>query len=251
MQKTVAVNDKGARIGGDHHRARLTDTEVELIRNLHEEGMNYETLAEKFEISRGTVGRICRFERRAQTQAGFKEVHITQNCSARIHPMEKSTYTQTLDKEICNRLAEGEPLRQICRDQHMPSCRTVYTWREANPDFASRIARARQIGYDAIAEEALEIADTPLLGEETEEEGGKVKVRRSDMLGHRKLQVDTRLKLLAKWSPNKYGERTGIELTGANGGPVQLSDTERATRAAALIAVAQVRKNGEDARALV
>ena len=27
------------------------------------------------------------------------------------------------------------------------------------------------------------------------------------MLGHRKLQIETRLKLLAKWNPKKYGDR--------------------------------------------
>jgi hypothetical protein len=33
---------------------------------------------------------------------------------------------------------------------------------------------------------------------------------REDMLGHRKLQIETRLKLLAKWSPKRYGDKLGI-----------------------------------------
>lgn len=47
-----------------HHRAKLTDRDVELIRQLHEEGMTYATISLKFDVSRGTVGRLCRFERR-------------------------------------------------------------------------------------------------------------------------------------------------------------------------------------------
>jgi hypothetical protein len=32
-------------------------------------------------------------------------------------------------------------------------------------------------------------------------------ITRQDMLGHRKLLIETRLKLLAKWNPKKYGDR--------------------------------------------
>lgn len=119
-----------------------------------------------------------------------------------------------IKEEICNRIAEGEPLRQICRDLHMPNWRTVYLWIEDDEEFATRFARARELGFDAIAEEALEISNTPVLGEETEDDGERVKVKRSDMLGHRKLQVETRLKLLAKWSPKKYGDKQHVELSG-------------------------------------
>lgn len=76
MQRLVAVNERGRRIGEDHPLARLTDGEVELIRQLHEEGMSYAVLAEKFEVSRWAIGRICRYERRAQTPAAFNKVHV-------------------------------------------------------------------------------------------------------------------------------------------------------------------------------
>jgi len=74
--RTVAVNEKGLRIGQDHPMSKLTDGEVELIRQLHNEGMDYATLADKFEISRFTVGRICRFEIRAQTVARYKPLPV-------------------------------------------------------------------------------------------------------------------------------------------------------------------------------
>ena len=77
MQRTVAINDAGLRIGEEHPNAKLTDAEVEIIRQLHEEdGLSYKSLAEKFEISKVAVAKICRYERRAQFVANFKAVPV-------------------------------------------------------------------------------------------------------------------------------------------------------------------------------
>lgn len=121
-----------------------------------------------------------------------------------------SKYTPELAREIIERLSEGEPLRQICREEYMPQWRTIYDWMYRDPDLSAAIARAREIGYDKMAEEVLEIADNPKLGQiHTQDDKGST-VRTEDMLGHRKLQVETRLKLLAKWNPKKYGERVAL-----------------------------------------
>lgn len=98
----------------------------------------------------------------------------------------------------------------------MPQWQTVYRWMALEEDFSNRIAHAREVGYDALAEEALNIADTPVEGVRTETaEDGAVKKTREDMLGHRKLQIDTRLKLLAKWNPKKYGDRQEVHHSGS------------------------------------
>jgi len=99
----------------------------------------------------------------------------------------------------------------------MPAWRTVYDWMDVNPDFAAGFARARVTGFDAIAQEALIIADTPLEGIETTEDEKGTSIKRGDMLGHRKLQIETRLKLLAKWDPKRYGDKLAIG--GADGLP--------------------------------
>jgi hypothetical protein len=133
-----------------------------------------------------------------------------------------STFTQAVADIICDRLADGEPLRAICRDDGMPSWRTVYDWMRAHEEFSTRIADARELGFDAIAEEALLIADEPKEGIRREQSETGVKTVSEDMLGHRKLQIETRLKLLAKWNPKKYGDKLSAELTGPNGGPMQV-----------------------------
>lgn len=72
--RSVPVNEAGLRIGEGHQNAKLTDAEVELIRQMHEDGLTYDELAEKFEVSKWAIGRICRYERRAQHPVKWKEV---------------------------------------------------------------------------------------------------------------------------------------------------------------------------------
>lgn len=146
-----------------------------------------------------------------------------------------SKRTAALELELIDRIATGEPLAQICRDEHMPERTVWYDWLDKDPDLFQRFARAREKGFDAIAEDALKIANTPFEGESTiTRPDGSVEVRREDMLGHRKLQVETRLKLLAKWDPKRYGDRLATTLTGPNDGPVQFEYTSSADAQQAL-----------------
>lgn len=140
-----------------------------------------------------------------------------------------SLYSPELLDQIVQRLSAGEPMAQICRDPGMPAARTVRDWISQKDDVSAAIARAREDGEDWLAAECLLIADAPKEGviEEYERrmidnpddpDGEKVeefvitKRKVEDMLGHRKLQIETRLKLLAKWNPRKYGEN--VNLTG-------------------------------------
>lgn len=122
-----------------------------------------------------------------------------------------SLYTEERAAEILERLSNGEPLAQICRDDGMPAVSTITLWKQTHEGFAEKFARARDDGFDVIAADCLHIADTPLEGvrEETTDDG-KTKRVREDMLGHRKLQVETRLKLLAKWDPRRYGDKLAV-----------------------------------------
>lgn len=144
-----------------------------------------------------------------------------------------STFTQEIADEICERLGKGEPLAWICEDEHMPAVRTVNAWASDCPPieipatFAADFAHARTRGFDAIAAEALKIADTPLEGVETTVKAdGSEETKRGDMLGHRKLQIETRLKLLAKWDPKRYGDKVQTEHSGSMGVTIQATPTD-------------------------
>jgi len=127
-------------------------------------------------------------------------------------------YTPEIARLICEQLSDGIPLRQICRENKgFPAWRTVYDWMWRDAELSTAIARARDIGYDALAEECLYIADTPHMGKKkvftsgADDDEDSVTVTEEDMLGHRKLQIETRLKLLAKFNPKKYGEYRAAE----------------------------------------
>lgn len=122
-----------------------------------------------------------------------------------------STYTPELADEICQRLSKGEPLAVICRDEHMPAVRTVSGWKKLHADFEERFLQARDDGFDAIAAQCMEIADD----EQHDWTMTKKGVITNDVaVGRAKLQVETRLKLLAKWDPRRYGELQKVQHSG-------------------------------------
>lgn len=94
-------------------------------------------------------------------------------------------------QRVVEGLSKGTPLTVLCRESGMPCDRTVRDWADADEQLSSAIARARETGHDAIAQDCLAIADN------VEEDPASRRVR-----------VDTRLKLLAKWDPKRYGDKT-------------------------------------------
>ena len=137
----------------------------------------------------------------------------------------KTTFNAKDAAEIVERLSKGEPLTHICRDEWLPCDDTVRNWADANPDFARDIAHAREAGFDQIALDALAIAD------HTENDtkwvasgdGDERAVPNAEWISRSKLRVETRLKLLAKWDPKRYGDKVTQEHVGADGGPIKSS----------------------------
>lgn len=121
----------------------------------------------------------------------------------------------------------------------MPAVRTVSDWKDTQEGFSANFARARLDGFDTLAAQCLDIADDEQHDWLMTQKGT---ITNDVAIGRARLQVDTRLKLLAKWDPKRYGDKTSMELTGADGGPVAFTDTERAAKIAAIIAAAQARK---------
>lgn len=128
-----------------------------------------------------------------------------------------STYTQAKADEIVQRLSGGEPLAVICRSEGMPAVRTVWDWRKAHPDFDKAYLEARDVGFDAIAAQCMEIADDSakdfIEGMEVTP-GTKAVAFNAEHVQRSKLRVETRLKLLAKWDPRRYGELQKVEHSG-------------------------------------
>src|SRR3569623_2592571 len=72
-----------------------------------------------------------------------------------------STYTADVARRICERLATGESLTSICKDDDMPPAPTVRLWAlDDREGFAADYTRARDLGLDAMADELVDIANT-------------------------------------------------------------------------------------------
>jgi len=127
--------------------------------------------------------------------------------------------TPEIVDEVLARLSEGEPLRAILRSdpERFPGKSQWYAWMEGDDELKARFLKAREEGADAIAEDTLAIVDQ--VPERTlTENGDKVD---PGFVAWQTMRAEQRLKLLAKWFPQRYGDKVGVEHTGPGGGPVQ------------------------------
>jgi len=111
-------------------------------------------------------------------------------------------YTSELADTICERLANGESLVTICKDDTMPSRTAVHEWlNEKSPvfkqDFLNNYARAREDQADYKADEIEDIADKVLSGEV-----------RPDAA---RVAIDAKKWTASKLRPKRYGDK--IDMT--------------------------------------
>ncbi len=60
--------------------------------------------------------------------------------------------------ELLAALRDGKSMREICKDRRMPDRETVSRWAKGDDELAANIVRARDAGYHARAEKAVEDA---------------------------------------------------------------------------------------------
>lgn len=109
-------------------------------------------------------------------------------------PME---YDETRAAEICKRISNGEPLRKILADKHMPSFDTVYNWIEKYPEFLERYRQARACQAETFADETVALADS----EDDPRMAGIIRER-----------INARQWAASKIAPKKYGDLKQISI---------------------------------------
>lgn len=134
-------------------------------------------------------------------------------------PGRLSIYSEEIASEVLERLANGESLNAICKDDHLPVRSVIYKWVvDDREGFADRYARARDVQLHGMADDLAEISDAGVM----------------DMVDVQKnrLRVDTRKWLLSKLMPKTYGDKTQMEHTGSEGGPIDIVTTRRIVKSA-------------------
>lgn len=139
-----------------------------------------------------------------------------------------STFTDKIADDICSRLSKGIPLAIICRDDDMPGVQTVADWQKAHPAFSVSIARARETGFDTMAAECIEIAEDGSHDYKTvtQKDGSEVEAFDREHVQRSKLRIETRLKLLSKWDPKRYGDKLTLDHGGAIGITITSDDAD-------------------------
>lgn len=140
-----------------------------------------------------------------------------------------------VEQEILRRISEGEPLAVICRSDPLrfPTPMSWGRWVDGNAELAIAYARAREVGFDAIAADALEIIDAePERIISVDSDGERSSERRDGAsVQWAKNRFEARLKLLAKWDPKRYGDKQLLGSDPDNPLPTGLTVTFRKTDA--------------------
>lgn len=171
---------------------------------------------------------------------------------------------------FCAALAETGVVAKACKAVDISRV-TAYEWRDGIPEFAAAWDKALRIGITALEDEAhrraFEGLDEPLtekghftylrdfsaIDPETNKPYAPhlaPVLRDADgnprMATMKKYSDTLAIFLLKAHAPEKYRENSRMELTGANGGPVRFTDTERAARIAAILESARRRAEQPD-----
>lgn len=134
-------------------------------------------------------------------------------------------FTPEVGEVILERLANGESLVAICRDDDMPSVRSVLRWVGDDADFGTEYARAREAQAEFMDDKITTAAD--MAG--ADPQAARVK-------------IDAYKWRAAKLAPKKYGDATTIKHADADGDKIDMDDVGRATRLAAIFAEIEKRK---------
>lgn len=124
----------------------------------------------------------------------------------------RSTFTAEVGEDICAGLAEGRSLLSICDAMGIAES-TARQWEQDNPGHAANSTRARELGCHALASQCLEIADDDTRDWEpvTDSDGRVIGIKvDGEHVQRSKLRIETRMRLIGKWLPRVYGDRTVV-----------------------------------------
>lgn len=130
-----------------------------------------------------------------------------------------SSFTQETAKTICDRLAIGQSLREICRSEGMPSAPTIFRWIQEHETFRKQYAIAREAQAEYLFDEIVEIADDASNDwmQRNHGEGDDVDVLNHEHVQRSRLRIDARKWAASKLAPKKYGDKVIMDGDGEGG----------------------------------
>ncbi len=126
-------------------------------------------------------------------------------------------YDEEIGIAICQRLIEGQTIKEICKDPDLPSERTVYRWLAAEHTFWQLYARAREAQMEKWSDDVVEIADDASNDymDRIGKDGKIERVLDPEAVQRSKLKIDTRKWLMSKLAAKRYGDKLAVDVTGS------------------------------------
>lgn len=109
---------------------------------------------------------------------------------------------------VCKEIEKGKALRNVLKDDNMPSTSTFYEWLDIYPEKAKQYARATEVRAEAIFDDILSIADENANDTYVNDQG--IEVTNNDVIQRSRLRIDARKWVLAKLNPKKFGEKLDV-----------------------------------------
>ena len=152
-------------------------------------------------------------------------------------PRRSAVYDEAIAVRICERIAAGEGLREICEDKDVPSKTVVYRWLAAESQFRDAYARARELQMESWADELRDIATDGSNDwiVKINADGSTDRVLDHEHVQRSKLRIDTLKWLMSKFAPKRFADKVEVELSGTVKVET-LSDVELEAKAALLLA---------------
>ena len=132
-----------------------------------------------------------------------------------------SKFTPELAQEICQRIAAGESVRSVARDEHMPTETCIRTWAlDDVQGFFLQYTKACQIRAMRWADEIVEIADDGSNDTFIDPNSGQERVN-AEVVARSRLRVDTRKWMLSKVLPKVFGDKLDVNHGGQEDNPIK------------------------------
>jgi hypothetical protein len=102
-----------------------------------------------------------------------------------------SKYSEVIADAICDEIATGRSVLQICEGTGFPGERTVYRWLEINEESRQKYARTREFQAEHYAAPIVALADTPVEARKIViKSDGSEEITIGDAVDRIRLQID-------------------------------------------------------------
>jgi hypothetical protein len=131
-----------------------------------------------------------------------------QRKAERIKQRDALPYSDALAQEICERIAVGELLLDICSDEHMPTQRRCNQWLVAEPAFNALYQSAINDRLNVFEEQVIKIADAVVRDADITK--GNTRTIDPARVTAAKLRIEVRFRHLKAMRPSKWGETSTL-----------------------------------------